>query len=1153
MKNTTLPLRVLLCVLLGCSSLAATGLPSGDTTVVNTFNFNSQVRSGIYQFPNDTAKRYEKIIMLYSMRCKNGQVSSGANPNVGCGEWDYNCYTYIVDSSQTDSMAASRGNYDISNFTGTSFPYTAVPQYNYIQDQQQEVLLLATTSEAAFNAGAGGVTLNKPLNGSSAIGRHQYLWTAAELTAAGLNAGDINAMAFDVTALGGNMNHLRVRMKSTTASTLSATTPVINGFQEVYYLSTGFTSTGLTRFQFHTPFNWNGVDNLIVEMLFDNPTPTTDNSVDGESSGAITSLINTAADNYIDVNGGTTTIDLPATIGTTISNKISIAFWVYGDPTKLPANTSIFEALDGASRRQLNLHLPWGDGSIYWDCGNDGTGYDRINKAATTVETEGNWNFWVVTKDATTGSMKIYLNGSLWHSGTGKVKPINIQTMKIARSVNNNYVYYGSIDDFSIWNTELSSTEIQTIMYRTIDASLPSYSNLVAWYSFDTVNGNIIPDQSPNGHNATQLNVIPRERRAPQLFKNFNLSTERPKTTFYRGQYITQVNTIPVLDSLIVPSSSVIEYTVVNGSLTVVDTNNYWAANGYVYTYNTAGVVIDSQQVAAADTLQITTLNYYNKYPARIELINFITPYGINLNMNGLIGKTWAFDVTDFAPVLKGSKYMAMEGGNTQEDNDITFVYYEGIPPRDVHSIQNIWPNGSRAEVNSTQILNNTVFEPRDIQLSPTSSMFKMRSQISGHGQEGEFIARSHTIRLNNSLNFTRSVWTECATNPIYPQGGTWVYDRAGWCPGASVVLKEWEITPNVTPGNIVNFEYSLPSAGNYGDSRYRINNQLVSYGPANFTNDASLHYVKSPTNYVEFERLNPICNNPVVAIRNTGSSTLTSVDITYGRLGGTMSTYTWTGNLAFMQSTEVTLPQPAWLSSSTNQFIAVVSNPNGQADQYGLNDTVITEFNYPNVFPQQFYVELKTNAYGYNTSYTLKNSQGITVVSRSGLASNTIYRDTVNLPADCYTILLNEADDDGLTWWANSAQGSGYFRIRSVFNNGIIKSYNSDFGDNIYTQFTVNYTLPVEEVEGRISNLLVAPNPAKDNADIYFKLDVAATAVIEVVNVLGQVMIQEQVYASEIQNRVPLDIGTLSEGVYYVVLRSGNNKLVEKLVVSKY
>jgi hypothetical protein len=50
----------------------------------------------------------------------------------------------------------------------------------------------------------------------------------------------------------------------------------------------------------------------------------------------------------------------------------------------------------------------------------------------------------------------------------------------------------------------------------------------------------------------------------------------------------------------------------------------------------------------------------------------------------------------------------------------------------------------------------------------------------------------------------------------------------------------------------------------------------------------------------------------------------------------------------------------------------------------------------------------------------------------------------------------------------------------------------------------------------------------------------------------MGQVMLQEQVYASEVKNRVPLDIGALAEGVYYVVLRSGNNKLVEKLVVTK-
>ena len=73
----------------------------GDTTVVQTLRFDTTLRAGMFMFPDDTSKTYEKIIMLYSMRCKNGLISNGTNTNLGCGEWDYNCYTSVIDSSKT--------------------------------------------------------------------------------------------------------------------------------------------------------------------------------------------------------------------------------------------------------------------------------------------------------------------------------------------------------------------------------------------------------------------------------------------------------------------------------------------------------------------------------------------------------------------------------------------------------------------------------------------------------------------------------------------------------------------------------------------------------------------------------------------------------------------------------------------------------------------------------------------------------------------------------------------------------------------------------------------------------------------------------------------------------------------------------------------
>jgi hypothetical protein len=47
--------------------------------------------------------------------------------------------------------------------------------------------------------------------------------------------------------------------------------------------------------------------------------------------------------------------------------------------------------------------------------------------------------------------VKIYLNGTLWHTGTGKTKPMNnIRNFKLGRGVSNaTDSYSGKMDEFS--------------------------------------------------------------------------------------------------------------------------------------------------------------------------------------------------------------------------------------------------------------------------------------------------------------------------------------------------------------------------------------------------------------------------------------------------------------------------------------------------------------------------------------------------------------------------------------------------------------------------------------------------------------------------------------------------------------------------------
>jgi len=102
---------------------------------------------------------------------------------------------------------------------------------------------------------------------------------------------------------------------------------------------------------------------------------------------------------------------------------LTLTIWANGGAA-LPKNCSIFEALDANRLRTVNVHLPYGDGVVYFDCGNDGTVYDRVAKAATAEEYKGSWAHWAFVKDATAGSMTIYRNGSVWASATGTTRTI---------------------------------------------------------------------------------------------------------------------------------------------------------------------------------------------------------------------------------------------------------------------------------------------------------------------------------------------------------------------------------------------------------------------------------------------------------------------------------------------------------------------------------------------------------------------------------------------------------------------------------------------------------------------------------------------------------------------------------------------------------
>ena len=263
-------------------------------------------------------------------------------------------------------------------------------------------------------------------------GKYQMIVNATELEMAGINAGEIKSLWLNVSNLinGGALMHPRISIKSTQDSQLTEFHN--SGFSTVYDLSRTATTTsfgweelqlGQNEFLFNEPYVWNGVDNIVIEISFDHSFPA-NNQIEFETE----SSNNGQALNYSSKNGSLkfdgTNHALLEMSDVDLGDELTISMWVKGNGNT-SVNTSILEGYDTLNQRVINIHMPWSNNRIYWDCG-EGSAYDRIDKDMSNDGIDNEWHHWAFVKKQSTGEMLIYKDGSLWHSGTDNNKIIGI-------------------------------------------------------------------------------------------------------------------------------------------------------------------------------------------------------------------------------------------------------------------------------------------------------------------------------------------------------------------------------------------------------------------------------------------------------------------------------------------------------------------------------------------------------------------------------------------------------------------------------------------------------------------------------------------------------------------------------------------------------
>ncbi|MDZ4667519.1 MAG: LamG-like jellyroll fold domain-containing protein [bacterium] len=1136
----------------------------GDTIKVKTFHYGSNIRDTVARFPQGNLS-YEKIIMKYNMRCKNGLVSNGTDRNLGCGEWDYSCNTYLVDSSKIEEALSLQPNYVIANFTGTNFLYTTKPVCDYYQYTQQKLTLSSILSDSLYSLKNGTANITHAIKTNENSGKSQFIYTAAELSAAGLTAGQIQSIILNAQNAA-TANFLKVKIKHTNAQNLTNGMVDPNNLTEVFNSDYSF-NIGSNRIPFKTAFTWNGTQNILIEFSFTNSQPSTQLTLLGAADSAAMGI--TTQNNYaIDLaNNGH--IKLDTTLFSSIKSEFTIAFWAFGKATQIPQSNSIFYATDAnINNRQLNIHLPHSSNNVYFDCGFAAGGYDRINKVATPQEQDGRWNHWAFTKNATTGNMNIYLNGVLWLNGTGKTKPITLLNMVLGKDINLASNFKGKLNELAIWNKEVNDSLVRSMMQNAQAFLSNNSANLVAFYPLHDGSGQTVTETN-NNKNVAGVNLSWTYDRGDQLNRNFTTTTARPAIQFSRGDYTISTQNTTARDSVKRNTNEVNSYAIISkGGITpitndvvnlVSSTNNlYQASSSKIYNGDVESLpIIDSINNASEGSYAISNLSYFRRFPWYNEIMSFVTPYGIGLNL-GINGKDWYFDVTDFAPILKGNKRLLMsQGGQNQEQNDIEFWFIVGTPPRNVLEFNQIWQGATRAGGAALTAINNeTRFAPTTVPILNTGKAFKMRSSITGHGAEGEFEVNggqiNHQLNINGgATEFTWTISQECAFNPVFPQGGTWVYDRQGWCPGEASLLKENNLTPHVTAGSNATIDYNASTPPTPGGSyNYLVAHQLVTYGDYNFNRDLRIVDVLQPSNKVLHSRKNPMCDNPKVVIQNTGSSTITQAGLDYWVNDGSKLSQTWNGNLSPMSFDTVILSHAGslWTNGNIkpgiNVFNTEIKSVNGNAnDDYVLNNKFRSNFTLTELLPASITLEFRTNNRPTENSFKLYDDWGTLIDSKDFTEANTTFTKNYVL-GGCYKLVVEDKGHDGVQWWANTAQGTGFIRIKRD-NGQIIKTFQPDFGGGFTYGFTANWLMAEEELNSFGKHIQVYPNPT--NGSFVVEGKELENANISITDILGHIV--EIPFRLQAQS-IKFDAIGLPAGMYLIIIEKGENRITKRVLV---
>jgi len=203
------------------------------------------------------------------------------------------------------------------------------------------------------------------------------------------------------------------------------------------------------------------------------------------------------------------------------------------------------------------------------------------------------------------------------------------------------------------------------------------------------------------------------------------------------------------------------------------------------------------------------------------EIGRYITPYGVD---NSQLTRGFEIDVTDFKSLLQGNTELFARietWGSDGWELSVEFDYVEGTPDYEYYAIADVitYDDWSTSGVPYGVAIDPMTWDlTKTVSIPANAEATHLRTIISGWGHAtpvdsdnrpcAEWCFRTHDVKIDGTTTFQHNMGPiGCASNPVQPQSGNWVPDRAGWCPGMAVPVRVDQFGTPMN-GSMFTFEY---------------------------------------------------------------------------------------------------------------------------------------------------------------------------------------------------------------------------------------------------------------------------------------------------------------------------------------------------------